>query len=74
MSRAISAMVNGVADRGIVQGRWKEPYNDGTSPWDWNGSVKILEEYMASAGNEPVKYGQCWVFSAVTVTGTSAHE
>ena len=62
-------MVNSVDDNGILSGRWAEPYDGGTSPWDWTGSVKIIEEYMDNNGR-PVKYGQCWVFSAVTVTGT----
>ena len=64
-------MVNSVDDDGIVRGRWRAPYNEGTAPWDWTGSVKIIEEYMRNNG-EPVNYGQCWVFSAVTVTGQSS--
>ena len=35
----------------------------GTSPSKWTGSTKIYEEYAAKG--EPVKYGQCWVFSGV---------
>ena len=61
--------INDVDDNGILAGRWQKPYDDGTAPWDWTGSVKIIEEYMENKGRKPVKYGQCWVFSAVTVTG-----
>ena len=66
--RAISAMVNSHDDKGILSGRWEKPYDDGTAPWEWTGSVKIIEEYMEHRGRKPVKYGQCWVFSAVVVT------
>ena len=69
--RAISALVNSAGgDGGVIEGRWSEPYSRGTSPWDWNGSVAILKEYMEGEGRQPVRYGQCWVFSAVVVTGT----
>ena len=60
--------VNSVDDNGVLAGRWQKPYDDGTAPWEWTGSVKILEEYMENQGRKPVKYGQCWVFSALTVT------
>ena len=53
---------------GVVSGKWQEPYDDGTVPWGWNGTPKILEEYMENKGRKAVKYGQCWVYSAVTVT------
>ena len=48
-------------------GKWQQPYDDGIEPWEWNGSVKILDQYLESGG-KAVKYGQCWVFSAVTVS------
>lgn len=67
VARAISAMVNSVDDNGVLEGKWSAPYNHGTAPWDWNNSAKIIEQYMNQNGS-PVKYGQCWVFSAVTVT------
>ncbi|XP_040568982.1 hemocyte protein-glutamine gamma-glutamyltransferase [Lepeophtheirus salmonis] len=66
VSRAISSVVNSANNNGIMKGKWSEPYDDGTYPWDWNGSASILEEYIRS--NHEVKYGQCWVFSALTVT------
>lgn len=65
--RAISALVNSLDDNGILEGRWDGNYKDGKAPWEWTGSLKILEEYMKSEGT-PVKYGQCWVFSGVTTT------
>ena len=67
VSRAISALVNDVDDRGVLSGRWQPPYEPHTAPWEWSGSVAILEKYMEGHGR-PVKYGQCWVFSAVTTT------
>ena len=60
--------MNDIDDNGILKGRWSKPYDDGTAPWEWTGSPKIIEEYMENKGRKPVKYGQCWVFSAVTVT------
>ena len=59
--RAISAVVNSNDDRGLLQGRWDGFYTDGTPPFEWTGSVPILEEYMKNGGRSPVKYGQCWV-------------
>ncbi len=58
---------SGGGDTGVLYGQWKKPYSGGTEPWQWNGSVAILEKYMRT--KRPVKYGQCWVFSAVLVTG-----
>ena len=68
VSRAISAMVNSVDDGGILMGKWVMPYDDGVAPWEWSGSVAIIEKYMETKGRLPVRYGQCWVFSALTVT------
>ena len=50
VSRAISAMVNSNDDSGVLIGKWGAPYDDGTAPWDWSGSVPILEEYMKNKG------------------------
>ncbi|XP_015904318.1 hemocyte protein-glutamine gamma-glutamyltransferase [Parasteatoda tepidariorum] len=65
--RAISAMVNSNDDRGVLIGNWSGNYDDGTAPWSWTGSSAILEQYLASGG-QPVRYGQCWVFSGVCTT------
>lgn len=64
--------MNSADDDGVIYGRWIGSFADGTAPWDWNGSVKILEQYMRDGG-KPVRYGQCWVFSAVTVTSKSGN-
>jgi hypothetical protein len=48
-------------------GRWDGKYDDGTAPSAWTGSVKIIEDYLAT--KRPVKYGQCWVFAGVLTTG-----
>ncbi|XP_071540958.1 hemocyte protein-glutamine gamma-glutamyltransferase-like [Panulirus ornatus] len=65
--RAISAGVNDYDEEGILSGRWDGEYSDGTAPYKWTGSARILEEYMRN-GYKPVKYGQCWVFSALVTT------
>ncbi|KAG8239170.1 hypothetical protein J437_LFUL018944, partial [Ladona fulva] len=67
VSRAISAVINSNDDDGLIVGGWHGDYKDGTPPTSWTGSVAILEEYLREGGR-PVKYGQCWVFSALTVT------
>ncbi|XP_017782167.1 PREDICTED: hemocyte protein-glutamine gamma-glutamyltransferase-like [Nicrophorus vespilloides] len=67
VSRAISAIINSVDDSGLLEGRWDGQYEDGTSPHAWTGSTAILDLYLATGG-QPIKYGQCWVFSAATVT------
>ncbi|KAK1156300.1 protein-glutamine gamma-glutamyltransferase 2-like [Acipenser oxyrinchus oxyrinchus] len=67
VGRVVSAMVNCVDDRGIINGRWDGVYYDGFSPSRWNGSVDILRRWF-SCGCQPVKYGQCWVFAAVMCT------
>ncbi|CAG9854836.1 unnamed protein product [Phyllotreta striolata] len=67
VSRAISAMINSVDDGGLLEGKWDGDYSDGTSPFSWTGSTAILEQYLTTGG-APVKYGQCWVYSATTVT------
>ncbi|XP_037801812.1 hemocyte protein-glutamine gamma-glutamyltransferase-like isoform X1 [Penaeus monodon] len=65
--RGISAGVNDSDEEGILEGRWDGEYGDGVAPYKWTGSVRILEEYVKS-GYKPVKYGQCWVFSALVTT------
>ncbi|KAM9445694.1 protein-glutamine gamma-glutamyltransferase K-like [Clarias gariepinus] len=67
ISRLVSAMVNAPDDQGVLVGNWSTVYENGTAPTLWHGSVEILRQYHTSGGN-PVKYGQCWVFSGVTTT------
>ncbi|BFZ19490.1 hypothetical protein BsWGS_22529 [Bradybaena similaris] len=64
--RKLSALVNSHDEGGILSGKWDGEYDDGTPPQAWTGSVAILEEYWKT--KQPVKYGQCWVFAAVTTT------
>ncbi|XP_050728969.1 hemocyte protein-glutamine gamma-glutamyltransferase-like [Eriocheir sinensis] len=65
--RGVSAGVNSSDDEGVLEGRWDGEYSDGVAPYQWSGSVRILEQYVTS-GYRPVKYGQCWVFSALVTT------
>ncbi|KAG7166394.1 Hemocyte protein-glutamine gamma-glutamyltransferase-like 2 [Homarus americanus] len=65
--RGISAGVNDSDEEGILSGRWDGEYSDGVAPYRWTGSVRILEEFVKN-GYKPVKYGQCWVFSALVTT------
>ncbi|KAL4635359.1 protein-glutamine gamma-glutamyltransferase K [Arapaima gigas] len=65
--RVVSAIVNSLDDKGVLEGNWSGNYTGGTSPTAWSGSVDILKKYHSENGT-PVKYGQCWVFSGVTTT------
>ncbi|XP_055508711.1 protein-glutamine gamma-glutamyltransferase E-like [Leucoraja erinacea] len=59
--------VNSANDQGVLQGRWSSPYTGGVYPGKWNGSIAILRQWQKS-NFKPVRYGQCWVFAAVTCT------
>ncbi|KAM9481228.1 protein-glutamine gamma-glutamyltransferase 2-like [Clarias gariepinus] len=67
VSRTITAMVNANDDRGVISGRWDGDYSDGVTPTRWTGSVPILRRW-SEGGAQQVRYGQCWVFSAVACT------
>ncbi|XP_077461034.1 protein-glutamine gamma-glutamyltransferase 2-like isoform X2 [Stigmatopora argus] len=67
LSRIITAMVNCNRDKGVLRGRWEEPYDHGVAPYRWTGSVSILQKW-SNSGCRPVQYGQCWVFAAVACT------
>ncbi|XP_041060188.1 protein-glutamine gamma-glutamyltransferase 2-like [Carcharodon carcharias] len=67
IARIVSAMVNCNDDTGILYGSWSPPYSDGVYPGKWNGSVAILRKWHNS-DCQAVRYGQCWVFAAVTCT------
>lgn len=54
--RAISAVVNSNDEKGVLMGRWDGNYSDGIQPFQWTGSVKILEEFVKTG--KPVKYGK----------------
>ncbi|XP_030632402.1 protein-glutamine gamma-glutamyltransferase 2 [Chanos chanos] len=71
VSRVISAMVNSNDDAGVLAGRWQPPYDQGTSPMAWRGSVEILRNW-SSNNCIPVCYGQCWVFAGVACTVSRA--
>lgn len=65
---SLPVQVNANGDRGVLVGRWHEPYSDGVAPQRWTGSVPILQQW-SNDGVKAVKYGQCWVFAAVACTG-----
>uniref|UniRef100_F6QUA3 protein-glutamine gamma-glutamyltransferase n=1 Tax=Ciona intestinalis TaxID=7719 RepID=F6QUA3_CIOIN len=66
-SRLLSAMVNCNDDNGVLWGRWDGKYEEGVKPTTWSGSVAILKQWNQTKMN-PVKYGQCWVFSGLLTT------
>ncbi|EHB06389.1 Coagulation factor XIII A chain, partial [Heterocephalus glaber] len=63
VSRVGSAMINAKDDQGVIVGSWDNVYAYGVPPSAWTGSVDILLEYRSS--ENPVQYGQCWVFAGV---------
>lgn len=66
LSRIISAGANSHDDAGVVAGNWSGDFTGGTAPVTWNGSVKIIQQFADT--KQPVKFGQCWVYSGVTTT------
>lgn len=67
VSRTLTAMANSSDDDGVLTGRWSQEWPENcVKPWEWVGSVKIMEEYMRT--KRPVRYGQCWVFSGLLTT------
>ncbi|XP_046549069.1 protein-glutamine gamma-glutamyltransferase K-like isoform X2 [Haliotis rubra] len=64
VSRMIAGIVNAPDNGGVLVGNWSGDYSGGKKPTSWQGSETILLEYMKTG--KPVRYGQCWVFSAVT--------
>jgi len=67
VSRTLTAMANSSDDDGVLTGRWSKEWPENcVKPWEWVGSVKIMEQYMRS--KRPVRYGQCWVFSGLLTT------
>ncbi|KAJ8303138.1 hypothetical protein KUTeg_019534 [Tegillarca granosa] len=66
VSRGITRMVNSSdGDQGVLQGKWGKPYTGGKKPSEFSKSDDILRDWKKS-GYKPVKYAQCWVFSALT--------
>uniref|UniRef100_A0A8C4Q815 protein-glutamine gamma-glutamyltransferase n=1 Tax=Eptatretus burgeri TaxID=7764 RepID=A0A8C4Q815_EPTBU len=66
LCRVLTAIINSQDDEGVLEGNWSGEYKGGTEPTHWLGSVEILKEYHEK--QKPVRYGQCWVFSAVLTT------
>ena len=66
LGRILSAAANSSDENGILMGNWSGNYEGGISPLTWNGSVKIIQQFIETG--QPVKYGQCWVFSGLLTT------
>jgi len=67
VSRTLTAMANSSDDDGVLTGRWTKEWPENcTKPWEWIGSVKIMEDFMRN--KRPVRYGQCWVFAGLLTT------
>jgi len=63
VSRHFTKVVNSNDDNGVLVGKWSGNYSGGYSPSHWSGSDQIIKLYLSS--NNPVKYGQCWVFGGL---------
>jgi transglutaminase 1 len=68
--RHISSAANNADNNGLVAGKWlTRPgmnFDGGRRPGEWTGSTAIFRQYLETGA--PVKWGQCWVFSAVTTS------
>ncbi|KAK6174749.1 hypothetical protein SNE40_017970 [Patella caerulea] len=64
--RQLTALVNAPDEGGVLEGNWSGDYKGGKPPLTWTGSAPILQEYYTK--KQPVKFGQCWVFSGVLTT------
>uniref|UniRef100_A0A672ZN31 Protein-glutamine gamma-glutamyltransferase 2 n=1 Tax=Sphaeramia orbicularis TaxID=375764 RepID=A0A672ZN31_9TELE len=64
VARLLSAVINSNDDRGVVVGEWYN-FDGGVHPGTWTGSGEILHKWAESG---PVRYGQCWVFAAISCT------
>ena len=59
--------MNSSDDDGILIGNWTGDYTGGKPPSSWGSTPAILEAYTRE--RKSVKWGHCWVFSAVLNTG-----
>jgi len=66
VARRFSSLVNSCDNNGLLVGNWSGNYEGGKAPTYWTSSPPIFEEYMSTQNS--VKYGQCWVFSAILTT------
>uniref|UniRef100_A0A182ME92 Transglutaminase-like domain-containing protein n=1 Tax=Anopheles culicifacies TaxID=139723 RepID=A0A182ME92_9DIPT len=66
VTRSLTGALNSANGAGVLEGNWSGDYDDGVAPTSWSGSVKILQQFYESC--EPVKYGQCWVYSGLMTT------
>lgn len=64
VSRVITSMINSENQGGILKGNWGHDFRGGVPPTHWSSSYVILKNWYNSLLCS-VKYGQCWVFSAV---------
>ena len=69
--------MNAQDDDGVLVGNWSGNYEGGKRPTSWISSLDILKSYYSSVEQtgkpSPVKFGQCWVYSAVATTGKQWH-
>lgn len=65
-----SSFVPSQVNSTLLEGNWGDPedFEDGTAPWEWSGSIAILEQFWKD--KDMVKYGQCWVFSGILTSCT----
>jgi len=47
----------------VLYGNWSGKFDGGKEPTAWTGSKDILNQFWET--RQPVKWGQCWVFSGV---------
>ena len=45
----------------LIEGKWDGNYEGGIAPTEWEYTAEIFRRRMTT--NEPIKYGQCWIFA-----------
>jgi len=69
VSRVLSAMINSNDDKGMLVGNWSNDFSGGVAPTKWTASAKIFRQWNKKGS---VKWGQCWVYSALFTTALRA--
>lgn len=72
LARGVTRAINTQGRGGVLTGNWSGDYTgeghpeNAKAPTHWRGSPEILGQWVKT--NEPVCYGQCWVFAGITTS------
>ncbi|CAI9716228.1 hemocyte protein-glutamine gamma-glutamyltransferase-like isoform X1 [Octopus vulgaris] len=66
VARVLVHVINSPENTGVMMRFDSDNCQNGKKPTAWGGSRRILQQFIDT--KEPVKYGQCWVFSGLLTT------